>query len=213
MRFRDRAEAGRALAEPLEGYREQDPIVLGLPRGGVVVALPVAERLGAPLDVIVVRKLGVPWQPELAMGAIGEGGVRVLDETVMQASGVSEEDLRRVEERELVELSARVERFRGGRAPVDLAGRTVLLVDDGIATGSTARAACRVARARGAAHIVLAVPVAPAGVERRFAQAADAVVALHQPWDFAAVGQFYRDFEQVGDGEVARILAAASGGA
>ena len=206
MRFANRAEAGRALADRLEEYRAQDPIVLGLPRGGVVVALPVAEHLGAPLDVIVVRKLGVPWQPELAMGAIGEGGVRVLDETVRSISAVSEEDVRRVEAHERAELAARVERFRGNRPPADLTGRTVLLVDDGIATGSTAKAACRVARARGAAEVVLAVPVAPAGVEHQFAEAADAVVALHQPWDFGAVGQFYRDFEQVSDGEVARIL-------
>ena len=197
------------MAERLEDYRGRDMVVLGLPRGGVVVAWEVAQRLGAPLDVIVVRKLGVPWPPELAMGAIGEGGVRVLDDTVRRVSGASEQDVAAVEGRERAELAARVERFRGGHPPTPLEGRTVLIIDDGIATGSTAKAACRVARARGAAEVILAVPVAPAGVQRDFAGVADTVVALHAPWDFAAVGQFYRDFDQVTDDEVTRILAAA----
>lgn len=211
MRFTDRAAAGRALAQRLQDDRRRDVVVLGLPRGGVVVAWEVAQHLGAPLDVIVVRKLGVPWQPELAMGAIGEGGVRVLDDTVLRISGASEQDVAAVEGRERAELAARVKRFRGGHPPTPLEGRTVLIVDDGIATGSTAKAACRVARARGAAEVILAVPVAPAGVERDFTGIADTVVALHTPWDFAAVGQFYRDFEQVTDGEVTSILAEGRG--
>lgn len=211
MRFADRAAAGRDLAQRLEEYREREPVVLGLPRGGVVVAWEVARNLDAPLDVIVVRKLGVPWQPELAMGAIGEGGVRVLDETVLRMSGATDDDVRAVEAREQAELAARVERFRAGTPAIDLEGRAVLLVDDGIATGSTAKAACTVARARGASSVVLAVPVAPAGVDGDFARIADRVVALQQPWDFAAVGQFYRDFEQVEDAEVTRILAEAHG--
>lgn len=209
MRFADRAAAGRALAQRLADYRSRDPVVLGLPRGGVVVAWEAAQGLAAPLDIIVVRKLGVPRQPELAMGAIGEGGVRVLDEAVLHACAVSEADVAAVEAREQAELAARVERFREGRPAVPLSGRTVVIVDDGVATGSTAKAACRVARARGAAGVILAVPVAPIGVERDFAGIADAVVALHTPWDFAAVGQFYRDFEQVSDAEVIGILAAA----
>ena len=182
-------------------------MVLGLPRGGVVVAWEAARRLGAPLDVIVVRKLGVPWQPELAMGAIGEGGAMVLDRGVVASTGVGEAQIAAVKDRERAELASRVQRLRGGRPAAPIEGRTVIIVDDGIATGSTARVACQVARARGASHVVLAVPVAPAGIERAFAGLADEVVCLITPADFAAVGQFYRDFDQVSDDEVTRLLA------
>lgn len=204
MMFADRAEAGRALGQRLAGRLGDDVVVLGLPRGGVVVAAEVARALGAPLDVIVVRKLGVPWQPELAMGALGEDGVRVLDPEV--SAQVPQAQIAAVERAERAELAARVERFRGGRPMVVLRGRTALIVDDGIATGSTARAACRVARGHGAARVVLAVPVAPPGIEHEFAAVADDVIALVTPARFAAVGQCYVDFRQTTDTEVMRLL-------
>lgn len=206
MRFTDRRDAGRRLAEALLGYSGQDPVVVGLPRGGVVVAAEVASRLHCPLDVIVVRKLGVPWQPEVAMGAIGEGGVRVVDRRIIAQTGVTDRQMAEVEQSERAELAARVKRFRQGREMVPLQGRTVIVVDDGIATGSTARAACAVAREHGAASIVLAVPVGPRGIERSFAGVADEVVCLTTPSPFYAVGQAYRDFTQTSDTEVSRIL-------
>ncbi|HVN50639.1 MAG TPA: phosphoribosyltransferase family protein, partial [Acidimicrobiales bacterium] len=160
--FEDRIEAGRVLAERLSSLRGKDVVVLGLPRGGVPVAEQVARALGAPLDVIVVRKLGVPFQPELAMGAIGEMGARVLDERLIAQAGITSEEVAEVESRERVELDRRVERLRRGRPRVPLEGRVAVVVDDGLATGSTARVACQVARHLGAATVVLAVPVAPA---------------------------------------------------
>jgi predicted phosphoribosyltransferase len=207
MVFVDRRDAGRRLAEELERLRGTDPVVLGLPRGGVVVAAEVADRFAAPLDVIVVRKLGVPWQPELAMGALGEGGARVLDPGVLAATGVTPAQLAQVERQAAGALADRVRRLRGGRPGLSLQGRTVWIVDDGIATGSTVRAACAVARERGAARIVVAVPVGPFGVAQEFAGAADEVVCLESPRDFHAVGQAYRDFGQTTDAEVAEILA------
>ena len=205
MRFADREAAGRALAGHLSRYRGEQTVVLGLPRGGVVVAWQVAQRLVAPLDVIVVRKLGVPWQPELAMGAIGEGGVRVLDRT----DDVSPEQLLRVEEAEREVLDRRVALYRQGMPSLELANKTAIIVDDGIATGSTSRAACLVVRARGAARVVMAAPVGPAGVERALSDVADEVVCPWTAADFRAVGQYYDDFAQVSDDEVRRILAAA----
>lgn len=188
----------------------QDVVVLGLPRGGVPVAYEVARALGAPLDVIVVRKLGLPGQPELAMGAIGEDGVRVLDEWLMRSAGIGADQLARVEQRERAELERRAERFRGTRPRVDLTGRTALIVDDGIATGSTARAACRVARAHGATRVVLAAPVAPLDVVSQFGADADDVGVCATPTPFLAVGRFYDDFAQTTDEEVVRLLAEAS---
>src|SRR6266498_3992686 len=161
MPFRDRREAGRRLAERVSGLRDSSPLVLGLPRGGVPVAYEVAEALGAPLDVLIVRKLGVPYQPELGMGAVGEDGVRVLNPDVLRHAGVSESQLAEVEARERTEVEERAVRLRSGRPPIPLLGRTVIIVDDGLATGGTARAAIRVARERGAERVVLAVPVAP----------------------------------------------------
>lgn len=194
------------MAEALGHLRDEDVVVLGLPRGGVAVAAEVARALGAPLDVIVVRKLGLPYQPELAMGAIGEGGVRVLDDEVIRLAHVSDDDLAQVEDRARAELERRADRFRAGSTRIDLTGRVVVIVDDGIATGSTARAASEVARAQGAARVVLAVPVAPAGWEDRAAGVADEVVCVASPTSFAAVGQFYDDFTQVDDAEVVAIL-------
>ncbi len=209
MRFVDRADAGRRLAGRLGHLRAEDPVVLALPRGGVPVAFEVARALGAPLDVIVVRKLGVPFQPELAMGAIGEGGVRVTNEDVIARGGISEEEIRAVEERERADLEQQVERFRRGRPAVNVAGRTVIIVDDGVATGSTAVAACQVARRLGAARVVLAVPVgAPDSVDA-LRRSCDEVVCLAAPPYFLAVGSWYDDFRHVPDEDVAELLARA----
>ncbi|MBL1086295.1 phosphoribosyltransferase [Streptomyces actinomycinicus] len=210
MRFGNRLEAGRRLGARLEYLRGQDLVVLGLPRGGVPVAAEVAAALDAPLDVCLVRKLGVPYQPELGMGAIGEGGVRVINQEVLRGTGVSPDDLARVEERERRVLEERGARYRGQAPPVDVAGRTAVVVDDGVATGSTARAACRIARARGAARIVLAVPVAPRDLAHRLGGDADDLVCLEKPFAFAAVGQFYADFDQVADEEVTTCLRQAA---
>src|SRR5665213_4178051 len=178
MYFTNRVDAGRRLAARLEHLRGEDLVILGLPRGGVPVALEVAAALHAPLDVIVVRKLGVPFQPELGMGAIGEDGVRIINAEVVRLAGVSAGQVDEVEARERVELEDRVRRFRGDRPAVALKDRTVVLVDDGVATGSTARAACQVARARGAARVVLAVPVAPPDWRGRLGKFADELVCL-----------------------------------
>jgi putative phosphoribosyl transferase len=207
MIFRDREDAGRQLAARLTHLRGQPVVVLGLPRGGVPVAAEVAHALDAPLDVIVVRKLGVPFQPELAMGAVGEDGVRVIEPDVLRAADVHERELAAVEERERAEVSRRAHRFRAGRARVQLDGRIALIVDDGIATGSTARAACRIARTLGASRVILAVPVAPPGWPDRIGGDADETVAVATPEQFFAIGQFYLDFSQTSDEEVMRCLA------
>lgn len=208
--FEDRVDAGRQLAVRLEALRAADPVVLGLPRGGVPVAAEVARHLGAPLDVVLVRKLGVPWHPELAMGAVGEGGTTLVDEQVVGRLGLSRADVARVEERELRELQARGARLRPGVPPLDLVGRTAVVVDDGIATGATARIACRVARARGAARVVLAVPVGPVEAAQDVPEA-DEVVVLATPAHFVAVGQHYRDFAPTTDEQVADLLSEARG--
>ena len=184
-------------------------MVLGLPRGGVPVALEVARALGAPLDVIVVRKLGVPFQPELGMGAIGEDGVRVINPEVVRLAGVSEKELAAVEVRERAELDRRAARYRGGRPRQPLDGRAVVVVDDGIATGSTAWAACQVARAQGAAQVVLAVPVAPPGWQDQAKGDADELVCVQTPEPFSAIGQFYADFSPTTDDEVVACLQRA----
>lgn len=206
MIFADRVEAGVRLARALDRFRGPDVVVLGLPRGGVPVARQVADALGAPLDVVVVRKLGAPSHPELAMGAIGEGGVRVVSHDIVRSVGATDDDIADVEAVERAELERRSLRFRGDRARVDLTGKTAIVVDDGIATGASARAACQVVRALGAARIVLATPVAPPGLELRFADVADEFVCLDQPRRFSAVGQFYREFDQTTDTEVLAAL-------
>jgi putative phosphoribosyl transferase len=207
-RFRDRTDAGRRLGEHLLPWRSPETIVLGLPRGGVPVAAEVATALGAPLDVIIVRKLGIPYQPEVAMGAIGEGGVRVLDDVLVARAGVSSGEVAAVERRERATLESRVDRFRAGRERLDLTGRTAIIVDDGIATGATATAAAQVARQLGAARVVVAAPVGGADAADRIGDA-DEVVCLLQPPGFQAVGSHYRDFRQTSDDEVAALLAAA----
>ncbi|MEU9045722.1 MULTISPECIES: phosphoribosyltransferase family protein [unclassified Kitasatospora] len=209
MYFVDRVDAGRRLAGRLKHLAGGDLVVLGLPRGGVPVAAEVAKALDAPLDVIVVRKLGVPFQPELGMGAIGEGGVRVVNEAVMRSTRTSEDELAQVEERERVELDRRARRYRGDRRRTELRGRTAVVVDDGIATGSTARAACLIARGQGAARVVLAVPVAPPGWTSRLEDVADELVALSTPGGFFGIGQFYEDFAQTTDAEVVACLDEA----
>lgn len=211
MRFTNRSDAGRRLAARLEALRGKDLVVLGLPRGGVPVAWEVARALRAPLDVILVRKLGVPVQPELGMGAIGEGGVRIINHEVVRAASLRPEEIDAVEQRERAELERRAHRYRSGRRRRSLKGRVALVVDDGIATGSTARAACRVARALGASRVVLAAPVAPPSTLREFAGDADQVVVLDTPEEFWAIGQFYDDFRQTTDEEVAALLSGAAG--
>lgn len=208
--FVDRIDAGRRLGESLRHLRDEDVVVVGLPRGGVPVAYEVARTLDAPLDVIVVRKLGVPWQPELGMGAIGEDGVRVINEGIVAMADLSPGELAAVEERERAELERRARRFRGERPRMPLRGRTVVVVDDGIATGSTARAACHVARAHGAARVVLAVPVAPPDWTSRLAGDADELVCPRTPAPFFSIGQFYTDFSQTSDDEVVAILERAA---
>jgi putative phosphoribosyl transferase len=209
VRFLDRAEAGRRLAQQVAGTvaeRGDAVVVVGLPRGGVPVAEHVAAALGAPLDVIVVRKLGVPYQPELAMGAIGEDAVLVTNDEIVRMALVDQREFAKVVDRERIELERRARRFRAGRTRIPLKGRTVVVVDDGIATGSTARAACDVARAEGAARVVLATPVAPADWTERLAGAADDFICVANPEPFYAIGQFYENFSQTTDEEVLACL-------
>ncbi|MEW2433854.1 phosphoribosyltransferase family protein [Streptomyces caniferus] len=210
MLFTDRADAGHRLAESLQHLQGEDPVVLGLPRGGVPVAFEVARALRAPLDVIVVRKLGVPYQRELGFGAIGEGGVRVISDDIVRRGRLDQADLASVEHAEAAELTRQAERFRAGRPRLDLAGRTAIVVDDGIATGATAAAACQVVRAQGAARVVLAVPVAPPDAAERLRGATDEFVCLSTPFAFSAVGEWYRDFSQTPDDEVVALLARAA---
>ena len=210
MVFADREEAGRRLAARLGHLRGEPVVVLGLPRGGVPVAFQVARALGAPLDVIIVRKLGVPFQPELGMGAVGEDGVRVLNPAIVHAAGVSDNEVAAVQAREQAAVEARAARYRARRPRQPLDGRVAVVVDDGIATGSTARAACQIARALGAARVVLAVPVAPPGWRARIGADADELVCVGTPRGFFAIGQFYARFPQVADDEVIACLERAA---
>ena len=206
-RFRDRDDAGRRLAERLLADGARVDLVLALPRGGVPVAAPVARALGAPLDVLVVRKLGMPGHAELAMGAIGPGGVRVLVDDVVRGSSVAPAVLERVEAAERRELERREDVYRGGRAALKLSGLRVLIVDDGLATGATARAAVAVARAAGAAWVGLAVPIGPRDTGAELSTGVDRLWVLRAPARFAAVGQGYERFGQVGDDDVRAALA------
>ncbi len=212
MHFADRADAGRRLAQRMKSVDGRDVVVLGLPRGGVPVAFEVAKALRAPLDILVVRKLGVPFQPELAFGAIGEGGVRVINESVVRDANLTEHDMAAVERKERAELQRRLERFRHGHDRIPLAGQTAVIVDDGVATGATAKAACQVVRAQGAAGVILAVPIGPADIAESFGEYADEVVCLETPALFFGVGQGYRNFAQTSDDEVIALLDRASGG-
>jgi putative phosphoribosyl transferase len=209
--FRDRREAGRRLAQRLERLRPEQPVVLGLPRGGVPVAYEVATALEAPLDVVVVRKIGAPLHPELGVGAIAEGGASFVDRRALATLGIEPDELGRIVARERAELERRQRQYRGDRTPIPLTERTVILVDDGVATGGTAIAAARAAHRRGSARVVLAVPVGPPGAERRFKDEVDEFVCLEAPADFFAVGAYYERFGQTSDEEVRELLASPLG--
>ena len=209
--FADRIDAGQRLGANLREFIDREcagdeTVVLALPRGGVPVAYQVAKALGSLLDVFVVRKLGAPQQPELAMGAIASGGVRVLNEEAVRALHVTPEQLADTVERESRELERREHAYRGNRAPVDVNGKCVLLVDDGIATGYTMRAAVAALRQREPKKIIIAVPVAAKDTSADLRRHADAVISLMTPYDFAAVGQWYRHFDQTSDDEVRLLL-------
>lgn len=206
--FVDRHDAGVRLADRLSGLDLDTPVVLGLPRGGVVVAAPVARRLGAPLSVVIVRKLGVPFQPELAFGAIAEGGVSVIDQALVERLSISERAIRRVVERETEEARRRVRAY--GALELELAGRTVVLVDDGLATGATMTAAVRGVAAKSPARIVVAVPVGARDAVRLVENEGAEVVVLEAPRWFGAVGAWYQDFDQTSDEEVVRLLRLTS---
>jgi putative phosphoribosyl transferase len=206
--YADRADAGRHLADHLSEYSDRsDVTVLGLPRGGVVTAAAVAGRLDAPLDVFCVRKLGVPWHPELAMGAVASGAVRVLNEDVVRQLRISPDVVDKVTEDEVAELNRREVAYRGQRGPLPVRGRVAILVDDGLATGATARAAALAVHRLEPARVVLAVPVAPPQALPDLAEVTDDVVCPLQPEPFEAVGRWYRDFRPTSDAEVRTLLA------
>jgi predicted phosphoribosyltransferase len=209
-RYRDRVEAGRRLAKELTEYAGRpDVIVLALPRGGVPVAFEVAQALRAPLDVFLVRKLGLPYHEEYAMGAIATGGVRVLDERIIRAFNVSEADVEAVASVEQRELERRERRYRGDRPPPEIAGKTAILIDDGLATGSTMRAAVEALRRENAARVVVAVPIAPPETCDAFRDIVDDIVCARTPEPFHAVGLWYEDFRQTTDEEVHELLERA----
>lgn len=209
MGFEDRPDAGRKLAAALAGYRDQQPVVLALPRGGVPVAAEVAAALGAPLDLVLVRKIGVPTQPELAMGAVVDGGAPVVvrNEDVIYLAGVDESAFEAACDRALVEIDRRRQHYLGSRARVDVAGRTAIVVDDGIATGATIRAALRATRVRGPTKLVLAAPVAPSETLAALREEADDVVCLEEHEFFGAISVYYADFSQTSDQDVIETLA------
>ena len=209
MSFIDRTDAGRQLAKALASYKKKKPVVLALPRGGVPVAAEVAEALNAPLDLILVRKIGVPFQPELAMGAVVDGPTPsiVRNEDVITLAGVSENEFAAIRDRELAEIERRRKTYLGNRPHPELAAHTVIVVDDGIATGATIRAALHAVRARKPSKLVLAVPVAPTDTLRRLKGESDETVCLEDYENFGAIGLFYSDFRQVSDEEVIKHLA------
>lgn len=210
MRFRDRSEAGQMLAKDLLKYAGREKvIVLGIPRGGVSVAFEVAQALGVPLDVFLSRKLGVPGQEELAFGAMATGSVRVLDRDIIDAAGISDEQIEAITERERKELDRRERLFRADSPPLEVSGKTVILVDDGIATGSNILAAVTALRQLKPARVVIAVPVAPPSTCNRLRSEVEEIVCLETPEFFHAIGQFYDDFSQVSDSEVCDVLHRA----
>ena len=208
MPFKNRSDAGRKLAKALAGYKEQQPVILALPRGGVTVAAEVAAVLNAPLDLILVRKVGVPFQPELAMGAVVDGGAPIIvrNEDVIRLADIDESEFKRICDSELAEIERRRQRYLGSRQRADVSGRTAIVVDDGIATGATTRAALRATRIRNPKKLVLAVPVAPTDTVAELRSEADEVICLEDHEFFGAIGTYYADFSQVSDETVIDIL-------
>lgn len=209
--FHDRRDAGRRLAKKLSAYRDESPTVFGLPRGGVPVAFEVAEALDAPLDVIIARKLGVPDQPELGFGAVAQGGKRVLNERIVAHLGIPEEYIERVTRREMERITASERRFTAGRK-TNLRGKIAILVDDGLATGVTARAAILAVKDMGPRKVVLAAPVCAPQTSRALRREVDDLVCLESPGDLGAIGFWYRSFEQTSDEEVIELLDASRRG-
>jgi predicted phosphoribosyltransferase len=211
MPFRNRIEAGSELARALSRYRDQDPVVLALPRGGVPVAAEIARALDAPLDLVIARKIGVPMQPELAMGAVVDGDTPIVvrNEDVIGMAGVDESEFQVVCRDELAEIKRRRQRYLGDRRPVAIAGKTAIVVDDGIATGATVRAALRATRLRKPRQLVLATPVAPTDTLRALRSDVDDLVCLESHEFFGSIGAYYADFRQVGDDEVISLLASS----
>ncbi len=210
MIFRDREQAGQQLASSLEKYRDKNPLILGIPRGGVVVAYQVAKVLKAQLDVIVARKLGAPSQPEFAIGAIAPNGIRVLNKESVHYFGLSKQDIENLVARQQQEMERRIQLYRSGREDLDVEDRIVIVIDDGLATGLTAIAAVRSVKKGGAKQIILAVPVCAADTFRNMQQEADEVICLSVPEYFDAVGRFYQDFPQTTDDEVITLLKGKS---
>jgi putative phosphoribosyl transferase len=211
MKFTDRADAGRRLAGRLAHLKDRRPIVLALPRGGVAVGFEIAQALDAPLDIVLVRKIGVPWQPELALGAVSDGAEAqtFIDAALAKALPLPDRYIEEETARQLEEIERRRGVYCAGRPPLDIAGRTVIVVDDGIATGATMRVALRAARRRSPAHLVLAVPVAPPDTLADLGQEADEAVCVETPDMLGAIGFYYRDFHQMSDAEVTQMLARA----
>ncbi|MBI2938020.1 MAG: phosphoribosyltransferase [Thaumarchaeota archaeon] len=210
MVFHDRVDAGKKLADKLSQYRSKDVVVLAIPRGGVVVGFEVAGDLGAPLSVIIPRKIGAPGNPELAIGAVTEEGDTYIDSIIVKSLGVTQSYIDEVKQLEVEEIKRRMKTYLGDRQRPELKGKTVILVDDGIATGATMKAAIRTLRRHNPAEVVVAVPVAPPETVERLKELADSVVCLETPSFFYAIGQFYREFDQVGDAEVIRLLRLAN---
>ena len=208
MSFKDRSDAGRKLAKALASYKDQEPVILALPRGGVPVAAEVATMLNAALDLILVRKVGVPFQPELAMGAVVDGGAPIIvrNDDVIGLAGIDESDFKAICDSELAEIERRRQRYLGSRERVDISGRTAIVIDDGVATGATTRAALRATRMRNPKKLVLAVPVAPTDSLAALRSDADDVICLEDYEFFGAIGAYYADFSQVPDEEVIEML-------
>ena len=208
MPFKNRSDAGRKLAKALASYKEQQPVILALPRGGVTVAVEVAAALNAPLDLILVRKIGVPFQPELAMGAVVDGGAPIIvrNEDVIRLAGIDESEFKAICDSELAEIDRRRQRYLGSRQRADISGHTAIVIDDGIATGATTRAALRATRMRNPKELVLAVPVAPTSAVAELRSEADDVICLEDHEFFGAIGAYYADFNQVSDDEVIEVL-------